>query len=113
MRPNPKDRQTRPTPEQIRTLQDAADAQAKEVLAHIYQAMLKTPEFTLKDGKKCQVEAFYEPEVNSDGDLKCGLDVRMEDGSHLEFTVNHTGWGKSFVKTEGEKAKAKGSARRP
>ena len=37
------------------------DAQAKEVLGHIYQAMLKTPEFTLQDGTKCRVDPFYEP----------------------------------------------------
>ena len=113
MRPNPKDRQTRPTPEQIRALQETANAQAKEVLSHIYQSMLKTPAFTLQDGTTCRVESYYEPEVNSDGDLKCGLDVRMQDGSHLEFTVNHTGCGKSFAKTEVEKVKGKRSGRQP
>jgi len=111
MRPKPKDPQTRPTPDEIRALQDTADAQAKEVLSHIYQAMLKTPEFTLQDGTTCRVESYYAPELNSDGDLKCGLDVRMQDGSHLEFTVGHTGWGRSFAKTEVEKTKGKRSGR--
>ena len=74
--------------------------QAKEVLSHIYQAILKTPEFVLQNGMKCRVDSFFEPEVDSDGDLKCGFDVLTEDGGHLEFTVGRTGWGKSFAKTE-------------
>jgi hypothetical protein len=113
MRSHPKDRQPRPTPEQIRALQAEVDAQAKEALGHIYQAVLKTPEFTLQNGTKCRVDPFYEPEVNSGGDLKCGFDVLMEDGGHLEFTVNHTGWGKSFAKTEAQKVNRKGSGRQP
>jgi hypothetical protein len=113
MRQNPKDRQTRPTPEQIRALQEAADAHAKEVVSHIYRAMLKTPAFTLLNGTTCRVESYYEPEVNSEGDLKCGIDVRMEDGSHLEFTVGHTGWGKAIANSEDSKQKGKQSGRRP
>jgi hypothetical protein len=112
VRPQPKDRQPRPTPEQVRALQEAVDAYAKEALGHIYQAMLKTPEFTLRNGMKCRVDPYYEPEVNSDGDLTCGFDIQVDDGTHLEFTVGHTGWGKSFVKTEAEKIKPKGPGRR-
>lgn len=95
----------------MRVLREAVDAQAKEVLAHVYQTVLQTPEFTLKDGTKCRVESFYEPEVNSDGELTCGFDVQMGNGKHLEFTVGHTGWGKSFAKTEAPKVKGKGSGR--
>jgi len=91
MPPHPKDRQTRSTAEQIRALQEEADAQAKEVLSHIYQAILKTPEFALQNGMKCRVDPFFEPEVDSDGDLKWGFDVLTEDGGHLEFTVGRTG----------------------
>jgi hypothetical protein len=105
-----RDRQPRPTAEQIRALQEAADAQAKEVLGHIYQAVLKTPEFTLQDGTKCRVNPYYEPQVDSAGELKCGFDVLTADG-HLEFTVGHTGWGKSFAKAEEHKANPKGPRR--
>jgi hypothetical protein len=107
MPPNPKDRPARPTPEQVRALQDEADAQAREVLSHVYKAILKTPGFTLRSGVKCRVDPMYAPEVNDDGDLKCAFDVLTADGSHLEFTVGHTGWGKSFVRTEAQKPKPK------
>jgi hypothetical protein len=112
MRPHPKDRQPRLTPEQIRAHLEAANAQAKEVLGHIYRTVLTTPEFTLENGTKCRVDPFYEPEVNSDGELKCGFDVQIPDG-HLEFTVGHTGSGKSFAKTETQKVKRKGPGRQP
>jgi hypothetical protein len=87
----------RPTPEEIRAHQESVAAHAKEALGHMYEAMLKTPEFTLQDGTKCRVNAYYAPEVNSDGDLKCGVDVLLGDTGHLEFTVQHTGWGRSFA----------------
>jgi hypothetical protein len=103
MRPQRKDRQTGPTPEQMLA---EIDAQAKEVLGHIYQAVLKTPEFTLKNGMKCRVSPLSEPEVDSDEELKCSFDVQTADG-HLEFTVGHTGWGKSFVQAEAQKVKPK------
>jgi hypothetical protein len=112
VRPKPKGHQTRPTPEQIAALQEEADAQAKEVLSHIYQAVLKTPEFTLRNGTKCRVDPFYEPQVDAAGDLKCGFDVLTADG-HLEFTVGCTGSGKSFVKAEDQKVKRRGSGRQP
>jgi hypothetical protein len=91
------DSHRRPTPEEIRAHQESVAAHAKEALGHIYRAMLGTPEFTLQDGTKCRVDAYYEPEANSDGDLKCGVDVLLGDTGHLEFTVTHTGWGKSLA----------------
>jgi hypothetical protein len=109
--PHPRDPQARATPEQIIALQEEADAQAKEVIGHIYQAMLKTPDFTLQNGMKCRVDPYYAPQMSPDGDLKCGVDVLTEDGGHLEFTVAHTGWGKSFVKAEVQRAQRKGSGR--
>ena len=33
-----------------------ATGQGKEVLTHIYQSILKIPEFTLADGTKCRVD---------------------------------------------------------
>jgi hypothetical protein len=97
----------------MRTLHEEVDAQAKEALGHIYQALLKIPEFTLQNGMKCRVDPYYEPQVNADGDLKCGFDVLTPDGGHLEFTIGHTGYGKSFVRTEEQRATRKGSVREP
>jgi hypothetical protein len=77
----------------------------------IYQAVLKTPEFTLKNGTKCRLKPYYEPEVDPAGELKCSFDVQTADG-YLQFTVGHTGWGKSFVQAEAQKAKPKGPGRR-
>ena len=99
------------TPREIVAARDEVTAPATEVLQHIYQSILKTPEFTLRDGRKCKVDPFYAPEVNAAGDLKCGVDVLIDDGTHLELTVGHTGWGKSFAEAEVEK-KAKRSRSR-
>jgi hypothetical protein len=112
MPPHPKDRTPKPTPEQIRALREPVDGRAKEVLGHIYRAMLQTPDFTLADGTTCRVDPYYGPQVDDGGSLKCGIDVLMQDGSHLEFTVGHTGWGKSFAQTEAQKVKSKGPGRR-
>jgi hypothetical protein len=108
MPPTPRKPRTSPTPEEWLALRDAADADAKEALDHIYGAMLKLPEFTLKNGTKCRVDALSAPEVDSSGELKCGFDVLLGDRGHLEFTVAHTGWGKSFAKAEESRAKPKG-----
>jgi hypothetical protein len=97
MPPHPKDRRPRITPEQIAEEQQRVEAHATEVLEHMYQAMLKIPEFTLGDGTKCKVDPYYGPETNADGEVKCGIDVLIADGSHLEFTVTNTGWGKSLA----------------
>jgi hypothetical protein len=97
----------------VLALRADADANAKEVLGHMYRAIMQTPEFTLENGTKCRVDPFYEPEVDSGGELTCGFDVLMGDHGHLEFTVANTGWGKSFVKAEEQRAKPKGPRRRP
>jgi hypothetical protein len=109
MRPQRKDRHTGPSPEQMLA---QIDAQAKEVLGHIYRAVLKTPEFTLENGTKCRVDPYCEPEVDSAGELKCSFDVQTADG-YLQFTVGHTGWGKSFAKAESQRVKRKGPGRQP
>jgi hypothetical protein len=85
------------TPEEFRAHREHVTSHAREVLDHVYRTVLKAPEFTLQDGTKCTVSSFYEPETNDQGELKCGIDVNLSDGSHLEFTVAQTGWGKSFV----------------
>jgi hypothetical protein len=105
------DRHNRPTPEEIRAMRERIKAHAKEVMGHMYQAMLKTPEFSLRDGTKCRVDPFYEPQVDSGGDLKCGFDVLLDDGSHLEFTVGQTGWGKSLARGHAGKETRRGRGR--
>ncbi len=37
------------------------------------------------------------PEITDDGELACGFDVILDNGTQLEFTMRNTGWGKSFV----------------
>jgi len=76
---------------------------AKEILDHIYKVIVATPGFALDDGAKVAVERFYAPEVDLDGELHCGFDVRLPDGSHMEFTVKHTGWGKPFASGTGKR----------
>jgi len=70
---------------------------AKEVLEHLYQAILAMPSFTLADGKKARVDAYIPPEVNDDGQVTCGFDALIDNGSRLEFTVTNTGWGKAVA----------------
>jgi hypothetical protein len=83
--------------EEFIAAQKEATGPGKEVLSHIYQAILKTPAFTLTDGTKCRVDALFEPDVNADGDLKCGFDVLLGEAGHLEFTVTQTGWGRALA----------------
>jgi hypothetical protein len=82
------------SPDQFRGYKKEVSGHAKEVMDNLYQAMLRTPEFTLRNGTRCRVEEFYPPEEQADGELKCGIDVVMDDGTHLEFIVAQTGWGK-------------------
>ncbi len=113
MPPRPEPRPKRPTVEEILALRDEADAAATEVLGHVYAALLEAPEFTLTDGRTARVEKFYAPEVDDHGELKCAIDVKLSDGSKLEFTVGHTGWEQSFVTAEDHRAKPKASERQP
>jgi hypothetical protein len=85
------------SPDEIQKAKDEAIEPAKEVLSHLYKALLAVPPFTLADGTKAEVEAYYAPEVNDAGELKCGVDVVLDNGNHLEFTFNNSGWGKSFA----------------
>jgi len=85
------------TQEEIARCKQESVAPAKDVLERLYQAVLRTPEITLSDGTKARVEAYYAPEVDDGGELNCGIDVRLDNGTELEFTVTNTGWGKSFA----------------
>lgn len=87
-------------------------APALEVLEHVYQSLLLCPEFTLQDGRKACVQPFETPALDGQGEPRCGFDVRLDDGSHLEFTVRNTGWGRPLVgHADGEKL-SKGKAQR-
>ena len=73
----------KPTADSFAKNREEAVTPAKEVLEHVYQAILGTPEFTLTDGKKSRVDSFYPPEVNDDGELTCGFDVLLDNGATL------------------------------
>ncbi len=74
-----------------------AHASASEVTEHLYQSLLGLSSFQLKDGTTARVESYYKPEIDDDDQLNCGVDVWLDNGMHLEFTLANTGWGKSFV----------------
>jgi hypothetical protein len=90
------DRRTRELLAKAEEARKLATAPAKEVLEHLYKAVLTVPEFTLKDGTRARLDPYIEPEVGDDGELRCGFDVLLDNGSHLEFMVKNTGWGKGF-----------------
>lgn len=67
---------------------------AKEILEHLYRAVLATPPITLNDGRVATVAAFMPPQANPSGEAECGIDVDLPDGGHLEFTMRNSGWGR-------------------
>ena len=80
----------------IKAKQEATEP-TREVMQRLHDALLTTPEFVLADGTTARVESFYAPEADDDGELSFGVDVVLDNGNHLEFTVKQTGWGRSFV----------------
>jgi hypothetical protein len=86
-----------PTPEDVGQLKADTTAPAQEVLEHVHRAILAIPEFTLKDGTKAKVTDLAPPQANDDGDMQCGFDVELANGSHLEFYLKNTGWGRPFT----------------
>ena len=86
-------------------------APAKEIMEHLYKAMLAIPEFTLKDGTKAKVENYVPPEMSDDGELSCGIDVVLDNGTRLEFSMKNTGWGKSFAADHAPKKPRQGRRR--
>jgi hypothetical protein len=84
-------------PGEILEQRKEATAPAKEVMEHLYAAIVAAPEFTLKDGRTAKTETLGAPEVNEDGDPTFSFNVAIDDGSLLEFSVNNTGLGRSFV----------------
>lgn len=99
--------------EQLRELvessKDETTKHAPEVLAQLYEQMLKLPPMMLAGGMTASVEAYYPPQVDEAGELHCGIDVRLSSGDLLEFTVKNTGWERSFV---GQHEKRPGSRNR-
>lgn len=77
----------------------ATTAPALELLEQLYERLLGMKEFVTKGGLKGEVEPFESPTIDENGELHCGFDIRLADGSHLEFMVQQTGWGKSLVPT--------------
>ena len=88
-----------------------ATAPAREVLEHLYKVILAMPEFLLKDGTKARLDPYIEPGVGKRGELHCGFDVLLDNGSHLEFTVTNTGWGKSLASGRDRTGPANGRER--
>ena len=88
-----------------------ATAPALEVLNRLYATLLAMPEFTLKDGSKASVSAYDPPSVDEQGETRCGIDVDLENGSHLEFTVHNSGWGRFVADRGAEKKPTKGRGR--
>jgi hypothetical protein len=98
-----KDRTTAPTfRELVEGSRDETTKYAGEVLAELYQGLLKLPPIQLPDGTTACVEAYYPPQVDDDGERHCGIDVRLSSGDLLEFTVKNTGWERSFTAGQSE-----------
>jgi hypothetical protein len=76
---------------------DEVTPPAAEILKHLYAGLLAMPEFRLADGRSAQVETYYPPEADDEDQMHCGVDVRLSDGTQLEFTLANTGWEQSFV----------------
>jgi hypothetical protein len=70
---------------------------AREAIGHLYATLLTLPDIKLSNDITARVEPFISPEMDSDGRLRCGIDLRLSDGNMLEFTLTNTGWGRSFV----------------
>ena len=83
-----------PSPEDIARHKWDTTAPAREILEHVYKAVLALPAFTLQDGTTARISQLGSPAINDAGELTCSFDVDRADGSHLEFTVKHTGWGR-------------------
>jgi hypothetical protein len=66
---------------------------AREILEHLNRQILALPPFALEDGSQARLEAFFPPEEDDEGELKCGFDVLLDGGRHLEFVLRNSGWG--------------------
>jgi hypothetical protein len=71
--------------ELVAQYRDEVTAPAAEILRQIYSTLLATPEFVLADGRVAKIEAYYPPEADEEDKMHCGIDVRLSDGTQLEF----------------------------
>ncbi len=78
----------KPTSDTIAKIKHETVKPAKEVVELIYQTILAMPAFTLAGGKKARTDPYIPQEVNDDGEVTCGFDVLIDNGSHREFTVS-------------------------
>lgn len=81
----------------VKASKDETTEQAPEVLALLYEQLLKLPEMPLANGMTARVEAYYSPQTDESGELHCGIDVRLSSGDLLEFTIKNTGWERAFA----------------
>lgn len=105
------DRRSRKFREQVASAKKEALGPVDEVLGHLYRGILAVSEFTLKDGTKARLDPYIEPTRGEDGHATCGFDVLLDNGSHLEFTVSNTGWGKAIAPKHGPSRKPRGRGR--
>lgn len=66
---------------------------AMEVSRELYHRLPFGTAFTLADGRVGTVAKFYEPKIDEEGEIRFGVDVNLDDGSHIGFTIRQTDWG--------------------
>lgn len=79
---------------------DEVTKPAREVLEHVYKALLAMPPMFVVGNVPATVRPYFSPLVDpDDGTAKCGIDIKLSDGRQLEFTIVNSGWGKSLAMT--------------
>ena len=68
---------------------------AREILGVIYTTLLAAPHLKLADGLGIVIKPYYSPEMDDDGLPVCGIEVQLEHGTYVEFTILTTGAGQS------------------
>ena len=71
----------------------ASVRRAREILGAIYAALLALPQLKLADGLGIVIKPYYSPQLGDDGLAVCGIDVQLEGGTYVEFTISTTGTG--------------------
>jgi len=84
-------------PERFARAKQIATAPACEVLERLQAILLAASPLTLTDGTTIEIRRLFCPEIDRQGQLACGVDVRLPDGTELEFTLTNSGWGKPLV----------------
>lgn len=92
-------------PERFAQAKRAATAPAREVLERLHAVLLAATPLTLADGSVLEISSLFAPEVDGQGVLACGVDVRLPDGGELEFTLTNSGWGQPLPPLAGKPRK--------